>query len=134
MASSAATTTTAAPGADTHQGGLGGRKTVALVIGGVGIVAAGVGAYFGVSAISKNSDSNADGHCVGNRCDPTGTQLRNDAMSAGNISTVLIGVGAAAVAAAGVLWLTAPKPATSASTHHVDVGIGPGSFLVKGVF
>jgi serine/threonine-protein kinase len=121
-------------GQDTSRG-LGGRRTVSLVIGGAGLVALGVGGYFGFSAISKNSDSNADNHCVANRCDPIGTAARNDAVTAGNISTVLVGVGAVAVVAAGVLWLTAPRTATTATTaQHVDVGIGPGSLLVKGVF
>lgn len=122
------------PGSDQPSGGSG-RKTIALVVGGAGVVALGVGGFFGLSAMSKNSDSNADGHCAGNKCDAVGTAARNDAISAGNLSTIFVGVGAAALIAGGILWFTAPSStATTGEARRVDVGVGPGSFLVKGVF
>jgi hypothetical protein len=68
---------------------------------GVGVVAMGIGAYFGASAISKNTESNTGGGCdkATNRCDLAGTGLRNDARSQGNTSTVLFVVGGIFVAA-----------------------------------
>jgi hypothetical protein len=95
------------PGAEAPPSSWPTQKTIALVVGAVGVVGVGVGSYFGVTALSKNSDSSS--HCNGNSCDATGVGLRSDAVSDGNISTVAIGVGAAAVVGAAVLWFTAPK-------------------------
>jgi hypothetical protein len=43
-----------------------------------------------------------------------GRQLVSDARGDGNISTVMVAVGAAAIAGGVVLWLTAP------SVHHAE--------------
>ncbi len=123
------------PGVDDHPGR--GRRTAGLIVGGAGIVAAGIGAFFGVQALSKNSDSNAGGNCSGNVCNATGYALRHDAITDGTLSTVLVGVGAAAIVGGGVLWLTAPSggpSSTTASAGHVDVGFGGTGFVAKGVF
>ena len=53
-----------------------------LIVGGVGIVGVGVGAFFGLKAKSSLDDSNADNHCRdSNRCDAIGVQARSDAAS-----------------------------------------------------
>ncbi len=118
----AAATPTApgAPGAPARavdqSAGLGGRKVVALVLGGAGVAAAGVGAVFGVMALGKKSDSNqycgADGNA--NDCYPPGASLRHDAAVYGNVSTALIGAGAALAVGGIVLWLL-PSSSTAAS-------------------
>jgi hypothetical protein len=71
-----------------------------LTLGGAGVLLLGVGAYFGLRAVSKNDDSKA--HCIDNACAPEGGTLRDDAKSAALVSTVsvslgLIGVGIGAV-------------------------------------
>jgi serine/threonine-protein kinase len=97
------------------------RKTMALVVGGVGVAGLAVGGVFGLVSKSKHDD--ADTHCKlgpsGNACDATGVSLDADAVSAGNISTVAFGAGAAALVTGVVLWLTAPSPSS------VTVGVGP---------
>lgn len=66
---------------------------------GAGIVGVGIGAYFGASAISKNSDSDANGcNAATNVCNIVGAGLRNDARSQGTTSTVLFIVGGVFVA------------------------------------
>lgn len=65
---------------------------------GVGIVGVGIGAYFGASAISKNSESDKSGCDPRNVCTIAGAGLRNDARSQGNTSTVLFVVGGLFVA------------------------------------
>ena len=55
-------------------------RTIGFVVGGVGIASIAVGSVLGLMAISKNSDSNANGHCDASGCDPTGTSLRNTAL------------------------------------------------------
>ena len=68
----------------------------------------GVGLGFGLSAMSKWSD--AETKCPSKRCTNQGdTSLDDDAGAAADVSTVLVGVGAGAVLAGVILWLTAPK-------------------------
>jgi len=78
-------------------------RTVAFVAAAAGVVTAGVGGYFGVRAISKNRESLDSGGCRGNVCNAAGKALREDALAAGNVSTVLFVVGG--VLAAGGLTL-----------------------------
>ena len=111
------------------------RTVLGLGIAGVGVVAAGVGVAFGVEALSKNSDSNANGNCTGNLCNAPGFASRNSARSDGDVSSVLIGVGAAAFVGGALLWLTAPKASASrAGASHFVVGVGPSGVDVRGVF
>jgi hypothetical protein len=86
------------------------RRTLGLVVAGVGVVGLGVGTVFVLKAKSNNDDSL--GHCNTadkNSCDQTGVDLRNSARSAGDVATVAIGVGAAALVAGCVLYFTAPS-------------------------
>jgi hypothetical protein len=91
-----------------------------------------LGSVFGAAAVGKKSDSNADGHCTGNVCDATGVALRQDAVNAGNRSTVAFVVGGVAVAGGAVLWFTAP------SNHGVQaapaVGSGTYGAVLRGSF
>ena len=84
------------------------QRTIAYVLGGLGIVGVGVGTVFGLTAISKNDTSNEQG-CVDNRCPPAAAETRESAQSAGNVSTVAFAVGGAALAAGVVLLFTAPS-------------------------
>lgn len=88
------------------------RKVIGLATVGVGAVAAGVGAYFGLAARTSFADAKAV--CGGDlACDSPADLARSqakvdDARSQALLSTVLIGVGAAAVVGGAVVWLTAP--------------------------
>jgi hypothetical protein len=112
-----------------------GLRTAAYVSGAIGIVGLGVGSYFGLRAISKNSD--AKRHCPGgNVCDDAqGESLTNDAQSAALVSNIAIAAGAALVVTGVVLYLTsAPKQQTETSARlslrpllsHNLAGIGFG--------
>jgi serine/threonine-protein kinase len=132
----ATTTTTTAtnPPAAPEQHGLSSQRVTAIVVGGLGIVGIAVGSVFGLVASSKNSDSKAD--CRPNDpnlCTSAGVTLRDDARTAGNISTVAFGVGAAALVGGIVLWATAPAH-PRAATAHVDVVPTLGGAAVLGVF
>jgi hypothetical protein len=106
------------------------QRTAGLVAGGAGVVAIGVGAFFGARAMSKNDD--AKEHCVGNRCDEEGADLTEDAQSAATLANVFV-IGGAALAATGVvLYLTAPTEEAPAAALSTD---GRGVRLtVGGVF
>src|SRR5262249_43688520 len=66
-----ATPGTPTPTPDTTAGN--GQRTAGLVVAGVGVVGVGLAVGLGLHAKSKLDESNADGHCAGNRCDPAGT-------------------------------------------------------------
>jgi hypothetical protein len=93
------------------------QRLIGIIVGGAGIVALGVGGYFGLRAQSKLDESNADNHCrpPNDICDATGLALRQDAGDAATISTVGVIVGVVMIASGVVLYLTAPSaPARSA--------------------
>lgn len=107
-------------------GGLGTQRTLALVSGGVGVVGVALGTVFGLKAKSKHDE--AASHCDGSVCrDQTGVDLKSQARSAGNISTVGFIVGGVGLAAGATLWFTAgPK--------HTEVGLTPSGVSVRGVW
>ncbi len=81
------------------------QRTLALVVGGLGVVGLGVGAGFGASAISQRNNAG----CDENRCpDSKAKADYESAQTAGNISTAFFIGGGVAAAAGVVLWLTAP--------------------------
>jgi hypothetical protein len=89
-------------------------RTAGIVVGAAGVVALGVGGYFGLSAKSLNEDSKAAGHCgVGNDCDEFGLGKRNDAVSAATTSTILF-IAGGVLAATGVTLFIVGKPKEAA--------------------
>jgi hypothetical protein len=105
----------AAPATDTGATNAkpGSLRGLSYVAGAIGIVGLGVGSYFGVRAISKNSD--AESYCPsGSTCnDPRGVTLTNDAKHAAVAANIAITAGAAFVVAGVVLYLTS-EPERSA--------------------
>ncbi len=105
------------------------RRTIGLVVGGAGLVAIGVGSIFGLQAKSKEDDALT--HCrTETLCTAQGVSLGSDAKNAATLSTILFGVGIGAVAAGVVLYVTAPKSASPASTVAVRVSPGPSSMTM----
>jgi hypothetical protein len=95
-----------------------GRVVLGLSIAGAGVVAAAVGGVLGFVAIGKKNQSEPDCDVGGNlnACYPPGAALRQDAVSAGNAASVLIGSGVAMMAGGLVLWITAPPAAGTPSS------------------
>ena len=86
-----------------------GQKTLALVVGGAGVVGLGVGGAFGLAASSQWSQAKQEcgGGCTGN----TGAQSeRSKALDSATASTIAFAAGGAALVGAAVLWFTAPGP------------------------
>lgn len=83
-------------------------RTLGLVVAGAGAVSLLAGGYFGQRAFSKWSE--AQDHCVGDRCDEQAAKASRDSRSAGNVSTILVGLGIVGLGAGATLYLTAPKP------------------------
>jgi hypothetical protein len=110
------------------------QRTIALVVGGVGVVALGVGGYFGARAFSKNGEAEdlAEVGCVddGTRCgDRDAVSRTEEATDAATLSTIFM-IGGGVLAATGiVLFVTAPSEATPevavrASPRDVRVTLG----------
>lgn len=119
---------------DSGQGGIGNRWP-ALVAGGVGVVGIGVGTIFGLQSMSKHDD--AEKHCSGDQCTPEGIALRDDAIAAGNVSTVGFIVGGVGLAAGAVLWFTLPSGSGDAASTHgrrLRVGLSPRGFNLEHAF
>jgi len=110
------------------------RKLIGLSVGGAGLAATGVGLFFGSRAMSKWNDAKKlcpNSTCANETDQTAGDKLVADARSAGTISTVLVGVGVAAVAAGVVLYVTAPKGgAVEHAGLQVSPMVGPDGFAV----
>lgn len=112
-------------------GGSDGRRTLALVTAGAGLATVGVGAALGLAAKSRFDESRA--FCNGDRCDRRGMDIRDSAVARANVATAVFGIGLAAIAGGGVLWLTANA---KSSTPSASIGLSPtvGGALVQGSF
>jgi hypothetical protein len=102
-----------------------GRKTLAIVVGGVGAAGIVVGVVTGVLASSSWSNAKKDcGPTFPASClDPINAQAdRNSAASSATISTVAFVAGGALLAGGVVLYLTAPS---AADTRHGFVRVAP---------
>jgi hypothetical protein len=89
------------------------QPKIALGVAAAGVVALGFATFFGLRAKSAFDASNADGHCLDDGCDAAGLSLRDDAYGRATASTVAFTIGALALAAGAVLWLTAPSAPTA---------------------
>ncbi|MEO7096257.1 MAG: hypothetical protein ABI175_23560 [Polyangiales bacterium] len=129
-----ATTTTTSAGSSTEvppspvEARKGGAGVGPYILGGAGIVALGIGGYFGVKAIGASSD--AKSQCAGGLCDSTASLDKNDeAKSSARVANVAIGVGVLAVSGAVLWWVLSPSEAPSsdsASKGTLVGGIAPG--------
>ena len=115
------------------------RKLLALGLGGAGVVAVGVSLVFGSQASSKKSDAEklcgADLACTDMAAFTQAKQAVSDAKSKATVSTVLMGVGLAAIAGGVIVWVTAPRESERATAHLVPVVHDGGAGLaLTGVF
>lgn len=110
-------------------------RTTGLVVGSVGLAALATGAVFGALSLiahndyEKNCGSNIGPGVPSGSCNAQGASGEQDAANKGDLSTVFLVGGAAALAAGAALYFLAPSGASD-----VQVGIGPGQLLVMGRF
>jgi serine/threonine-protein kinase len=84
------------------------QRSTGLVVAGVGLVAIGVGSFYGLRALSRAHDYQAQ--CPGNECvELASLALHDEAKRAATTSTIFFAVGTALAAGGVVLWLTAPR-------------------------
>jgi len=113
--------------------GMGTQRILGIVAAGLGVVGVGVGIGFGLDALSKHNDANK--LCPESNC-PTreGLDRWNQAHHAGHLSNVAFIVGGVGLAAGAVLWFTAPEAGDSAEKRTAQVGFGPGTLQLRGVW
>jgi hypothetical protein len=121
-----------APGAAKPAGSGSTMRTIGWVTGGVGVVALGVGGYFGLKAFSDWGDRNDA--CKGG-CTPEAKAAGSRASDAATLSTVLVAVGAGAVGVGAVLILTSghgeqTKAAAAPRTFEAGVVPTPGGAII----
>lgn len=107
-----------------------GMRTAGWVTGGAGLVALGVGGYFGLKAFSDWSDRNDA--CKGG-CTPEAKAAGSRASDAATLSTVFFAVGAGAVGVGVVLILTSgggeQSKAAAPRTFQANVSPAPGGAI-----
>ncbi len=121
---------------DTSSGGNEGstQRTVGLVVAGIGAVGLGVGGVFGL--LAKSSYDDARTHCTAdNRCTADGVSGVDKAHNQATLSTIAMGVGAAALAGGLIVYFTAPSAkATPAVGLRVVPTVGGAAMSVGGAW
>jgi serine/threonine-protein kinase len=101
---------------------------VGLVVGGAGVVTAGVGTYFGLRAM--NEDKAADeGSCGPNVCQEKSDFDHSDkAVRSAKVANIAIGLGGGLIVAGGLMFLFAPssEPKKEGASVRVGPRLGPG--------
>jgi hypothetical protein len=106
------------------------QRAAAYIVGGVGLLAIGMGTYFGLSAISKNNEAKDD--CPGRECNtPRGPEAADEAGSAARLANITFAIGGAALVGGAVLFFTSPR-GTEGTT--VRAAVGPTGLTVAGSF
>ena len=102
-------------------GGSSTLRTAGWVVGGVGVASLAVGSYFGVTALSKRSES--DANCNAGICQSAaGTQAYDDARASARVADIALGVGIAAVAVAVYLVVVKSHGDSSSSSLRATAG------------
>jgi hypothetical protein len=109
-------------------------RWAALTAGGVGVAGIALGTIFGLRSKAKRDES-AD-YCDGNLCsEPRGVTLGDEAITAGNVSTVAFIVGGVGLAGGATLWILGNRrPSSSKADTAINMGVGPGQVVMQGSF
>ena len=94
------------PPTTAKSGGLSTQETLGLFVGAVGLVGVGLGSYFGIRAISRNSDAEAECPTSGLCNTQNGVDLTTDAQQDARFSNIAFAAGGVLVATGAVLYLT----------------------------
>jgi hypothetical protein len=110
-----------APESDRRGRALTPMRAGALMVGGLGVVGAVVGGFFGVRAIERNSAS-----CSATACTPQAHQQKLDARADGNLSTAAWVAAAALIGGGVTLWIfgkadASDRPAAELSASGIGV-------------
>lgn len=113
-------------------GSLGTQRVAAIAVGALGVVSVGIGVGFGLKSIAKGNARDRLCPEKGGECSPEGAKAADDAITAGNISTVAWAIGGVAIAGGVVLWLTGGTSEKDSASAKVEVGVS--GLRVRGAF
>jgi hypothetical protein len=108
---------------------LGGQRTIAIAVGGIGVAGVVAGTILGVMANTKWQQAKTD---CGTGCAP-GTTAQDEASSAHSTATlanVVFAAGAVGLGTGAALWLLAPKPKAATAWHVAPFVANAGGGLV----
>ncbi|HEY3666547.1 MAG TPA: tetratricopeptide repeat protein [Polyangiaceae bacterium] len=114
-----------------------GQRIAGYVVGAVGVVALAAGGFFGYRTYSLNRRSKGDCRADDpNACTPAGASLRDDAKTAGTISTIATLGGGALILGGVSLVLTAPSgaPARAGNADPKQASLTPFGLQLSGVW
>jgi hypothetical protein len=103
------------------------QKPISLALLGGAAVSVGLGAFFGITAITKNNKAAALCPNSPSCTNPEAVKLTNDASTAATVSTIAFVAGGALLVAGAYLFVTAPSQ-TAAPAVHPEVAIGHGAW------
>ena len=105
------------------------QRPLGLALGGAGVLALGIGTYFGLHAISKNNAATSNDHCTDNRCDLTGFEDTQDALDSAAAANVFVFGGLGLLIGGAVVYFTAPHKSSAQVSLHSH---GSGALLSVG--
>jgi hypothetical protein len=108
------------------------QRTIGLVVGAVGVAGLGVSGVLAIVANSNHKD--AGPFCMNGACTEPGFSKENTARSDGDAATVAFVVGAAALVAGGVVWLSAPRNKSASAAARISVAPTLGGAVVEGAW
>jgi hypothetical protein len=116
----------------------GSRKTLGWVIGGIGVAALGVGAYFGFDTLSKKKDSDEECPAV-DQCSRRGVELNDQAHRSAWVSNIGLGLGVVGVGVGTFLLLSgrsSDAPPAKVGRVRLDAAPLPGGaqMTMRGAF
>jgi hypothetical protein len=109
------------PPTDAPSSSVGTLRWTGLAIAGGGVVAVGIGGYLALAA--KHDYDAVSGECPARGCTTDGYDARQSARSRGDVATVVMGVGAAAVVGGALVWFFG----SDAASDRAHVAVGPAS-------
>jgi hypothetical protein len=104
------------------------QRLIGIVMGSAGVVGLGLSTVFTFKAKSKNDESKQNQHCPvdPNKCDQTGTALRDQALTSARAATAFGIAGGVLLASGVVVYLTAPSgKKSSAGGPALEFAGGP---------
>jgi hypothetical protein len=112
-------------------GGTGAQRWIAYGLGGLGVVAAGLGTVWGIQAVNAKGEPGCQNGVCGTDAE---AQVQRDGRAAGDRATVSF-IAAGVLLASGVtLWLTAPRTSSQARGPSVETRVGIGTIGVRGTW
>ncbi len=110
------------------------QQTLGVVVGGLGVIGVGLGTYFGIRAISKNSDAEDQCPNAGLCNNERGLSLTDQAKKNASASNVAFAAGGVLVATGAVLYLTGGRGSSERVSLVPLLGPGTAAASISGRF